>query len=125
MHYPNEELSVSYGLINDIIDNKTIEYYCSTEEGSSGSPILSLKTYKVIGIHYGGSQKFGFNYGTYIKYAIEEFTKYNKNEINIIYKADEESKENIFGKQFVKNNMNNIDLIINGIKYNLISRYKL
>ena len=25
MHYPNEELSVSYGLINDIIDNKTID----------------------------------------------------------------------------------------------------
>ena len=92
MHYPNEVLSVSYGIINDIIDNKTINHYCNTEEGSSGSPILSLKTLKVIGIHYGSSQKNKINYGTFIKYGIDEFNnKYNdikyKNEINIIYKT--------------------------------------
>ena len=34
IHYPNEVLSVSYGIINDIIDNKTINHYCNTEEGS-------------------------------------------------------------------------------------------
>ena len=72
MHYPNEELSASYGLINDIIDNKTIEYYCNTEEGSSGSPILSLKAFKVIGLHYGSSNKNKINYGILIKYAIDE-----------------------------------------------------
>ena len=125
IHYPNEELSVSYGIIKDIIDNKEINHYCRTEEGSSGSPILSLKTFKVIGIHYGGSQTLKINYGTYIKYAIDEFNKYNKKEINIIYKADKEGKENIFGKQFVENNKNNIELIINENKYHLISKYKL
>ena len=56
LHYPNEELRVSYGLTNDLIDNKTINHFCNTEDGSSGSPILSLKTFQVIGIHYGSSQ---------------------------------------------------------------------
>ena len=125
LHYPNEELSVSYGLMNNIIDNMTINHYCNTEEGSSGSPILSLKTFKIIGIHYGSDKNIKFNYGTFIKYAIDEFNKYNKKEINIIYKADKEGKENIFGKQFVENNKNNIELIINENKYHLISKYKL
>ena len=112
LHYPNEELSVSYGLINDVIDNKTINHYCNTEEGSSGSPILSLKTFKVIGIHYGTSQNIKINYGTFINYAIDEFNKYNnkhKNEINIIYKTEKEGEENIFGNRFVENNKNNIE----------------
>ena len=113
IHYPNEELSVSYGLINDLIDNKKIKF---------GSPILSLKTFKVIGIHYGNSHKF-------IKYAIEEFNKLYcsiyKNEINLIYKTNEDREENIFGDDFVKNNKNNIDLIVHGNKNDLIIRYKL
>lgn len=31
--------------------NKNIQHSCSTELGSSGSPILNLLTYKVIGVH--------------------------------------------------------------------------
>ena len=61
--------------MNNIIDNKKICHYCNTGEGSSGSPILSLKTLKVIGIHYGSSQNCGLNYGTFIKYGIDEFKK--------------------------------------------------
>ena len=136
LHYPNEELRVSYGLTNDLIDNKTINHFCNTEDGSSGSPILSLKTFQVIGIHYGGSQnkKIKFNYGTFIKYAIDEFNKIKnnkscnkeyKNEINIIYKVEKEIDENIFGDQFVYNNKNNIELKINGNKSGLIKRCKL
>ena len=127
IHYPKEELSVSYGLIRELVDNKKIEHYCNTEKGSSGGPILSLKTLKVIGIHYGSSLNFIFNYGTFIKYAIDEFNKYNKykNGINIIYKTYKEGEEDIFGKKFVENNKNNIELIINGKKNNLIKRYKL
>ena len=48
-----------------------------------------------------------------------------KNEINIIYNAKEEGVERIFGYTFVENNKNNIELIINGIKIDLISVYKL
>jgi len=75
-------LSVSYGLIKDTIYNNKLEYYCNTEEGSSGSPILSLKTFKVIGIYYGSSKKAKISYGINIKYAIEEFNNKYKNEIN-------------------------------------------
>ena len=128
LHYPNSELSVSYGLINDIIDNKKINNYCNTSKGSLGSPILSLKTFKVIGIHCGiYSIKNELNYGTFIKYAIDEFNKYNKfkDEISIIYKVNEESIQNIFGEEFVKNNKNNIELIINENKNELVKEYKL
>jgi len=130
LHYPNEELSVSYGLINDIKDNKRINHYCNIEKGSSGSPILSLKTFKVLGINCDNSQNLEFNYGIFIKFAIDEFNKYNqfneyKNEINIIYKTEKEGEENIFGDKFVENNKNNIELIINGYKSCLINKYKL
>ena len=127
LHYPKGKLNVSYGLIKDIIDNKKINHYCRTEEGSSGSPILSLETFKIIGIHYGSSQNNIFNYGTFIKYAINLFNnKYKyRNEINIIYETNKEDKENIFGDKFVKNNKNNIELIINGMKYYLMCKYKL
>jgi len=64
----------------------------------------------------------------------------NKNIIKLIYYLDREGevedefgnyidgKEgifNIFGEKFVKNNKNNIDLIINGIKEELVKGYKL
>jgi len=78
LHYPKGKLSVSYGIINDIIDNKKINHKCNTEEGSSGSPILSLETFKVIGIHYGSSQNRRLNYGIFIKYAIDLFNNKNK-----------------------------------------------
>ena len=83
LHYPKGKIYVSYGLINFINNNKTIYHYCNTEEGSSGSPILSLETFKVIGIHcgcYSGSQKL--NYGTFIKYVIDLYNKPKK----ILYK---------------------------------------
>ena len=45
--------------------------------------------------------------------------------MNIIYKTNKEGEENIFGDRFVDNNKNNIELIINGNKNNLIKEYKL
>ena len=84
LHYPKGKLSVSYGLINDIIDNKTIYHKCSTEEGSSGGPILSLETFKVIGIHYGCiKSNINLNNGIFIKYAIALNRKVNKKKYNI------------------------------------------
>ena len=86
LHYPNKRY-VSYGLIKELREYKTIIHYCNTENGASGSPILSLKSNKVIGVHYGGLKE-KYNYGTYIKYAINEFNKkYEnlKNEIDLKY----------------------------------------
>ena len=73
---------VAYGNIKQIQDKKNIYHTCCTEEGSSGSPILSLNNYKVIGIHY-GSYHLGFNKGTLIKHPI--IKKKKKNKLNIIY----------------------------------------
>ena len=86
LHYPKDKKLVSYGLINGIIEGKKINHYCNTEEGSSGSPILSLNNYKIIGVHYGGSNKknIKLNYGTYIKYIINEFNNIYKDEIKNI-----------------------------------------
>ena len=46
-------------------------------------------------------------------------------EINLIYKTEYKSKQKIFGKDFVKNNSINIELIINGNKSKLIEEYEL
>ena len=48
-----EEMFVSYGLLNSI-DGNQISHKCYTKEGASGSPILSLESNEVIGIHKGG-----------------------------------------------------------------------
>lgn len=49
----------------------------------------------------------------------------NKNEINLLYHTSQKGKDKIFGKTFVENNKNNIDLIINGNKELLIDEYFL
>ena len=49
-------------------------HYCSKDNGSSGSPILNLKNNKVIGIHKGtGDEKKNYNYGTLLKYPLNDF----------------------------------------------------
>ena len=79
IQYPEGELSVSYGLINCIYENKRYNFghKCTTKEGSSGSPILNKKN-KLIGIHKEGKDKFNCNKGTFLNYPIKEFIqKYN------------------------------------------------
>ena len=77
---------VSYGLSIGNIDNFEIKHKCSTEHGSSGSPILNLANNKVIGIHKQGS-KFNFNMGTILKFPLNDFfnliNKENNDEANI------------------------------------------
>jgi len=143
LHYPRDKLLVSYGLMKDILEGKKINHYCNTEDGSSGSPILSLNNYKVIGVHYGGSKNknIKLNFGTFIKYAINEFYNRNKNEnkikynqynkvtttkeILIQYKMGIKDKIRIFGDTFVKNNKSNFQMIINDKNYELDSFYKI
>ena len=128
LHHKREKRVVSYGLMNDILEGKKIRHHCNTEEGSSGSPILSLSNFKVIGVHYGyeKSQNFKFNYGTFIQYAINEFkNKCETNEIIIKYKIGKENKIRIFGDEFVKNNKASFQMIINDKNYNLDSFYNI
>ena len=75
LNYPKgENILVSFGSLEDI-ENYNINHLCSTEPGSSGSPILSLKSFKLIGVHIGGHKKYNYNKGLFIKYAIDEFIK--------------------------------------------------
>ena len=102
VHYPKGELSVSYGVIKDIIDEKRINHLCSTEEGSSGSPILSLKTLKIIGIHCGGFDNSKFNSGIFIRYAIKEFIENN-------FKAYGETKIILNNNRINQNSNHNVN----------------
>ena len=104
MQYPNgQKSSFSLGTIKRI-NNDIIQHKCSTEFGSSGSPILNLSNYKVIGVHKLGT-KLNFNEGISIKYIIEEFNKFNHNIL-------EKNKNNI--KNSEVNNCNS-NLIIKNI----------
>ena len=98
LHYLlGNNICVSYGLLNRI--NKCdIMHLCSTDNGSSGSPILNLENNKVIGIHKQSSTKFNYNKGTLLKYPLNDIIKkYNKNNIN-------EIKTNIIINE-IKNNI--------------------
>ena len=79
----------SIGLIFNIKENE-IYHSCNTDNGSSGSPILSLKTNKVIGVHFGSSKNFQFNLGSLIIYAIKEFNKTYYKKSNSIMKIKNE-----------------------------------
>ena len=121
LQYPNfEKTCVGYGVLKTI-DNNNIKHLCCTEKGSSGSPILNLKTYKVIGIHKNHSEKY--NCGTFLKIPIEQlntnnemisFKQFKKNYYYDIYFTDKgNGKENN-----LNNNENNYFYFNNDINYN-------
>ena len=102
LQYPNgKNACVSYGLLTKI-DKYDIIHKCSTESGSSGSPILNLENNKVIGIHKKGFDKLNYNKGRLLKFPLNDFIEKN-NEIIII-----------------KNENNKDNKIINPIKENTI-----
>ena len=80
LHYLLEnDICVPYGILNRI-SKYDIIHLCSTDNGSSGSPILNLENNKVIGIHKEVSINFNFNKGTLLKYPLNcIIKKYNKN----------------------------------------------
>ena len=85
IQYPKGNLSVSYGVIENVIENKAYEFLhkCSTERGSSGSPILNIDNNKIIGIHQ-GAYRNKFNKGVFLNYPIKEFIKkYHKEIVDI------------------------------------------
>ncbi len=134
LHYPgNKTASISYGVIKkgDLTNDYEIYHYCSTEKGSSGSPILSLIDQKVIGIQKERGN-FNFNKGTFLKYPIEEFISKNQNNLNVtneiklrllIWKLDENEPysflDNTEKRLFLKElNGSNVEIFINSKKYN-------
>ena len=83
LHYPgNEEkaqISFGEGIKKIREDNDDIMHKCHTDSGSSGSPILCAATNKVIGIHRGGFKRQDDNYGTFLKFPLNELMGKNKN----------------------------------------------
>ena len=112
------EACVSYGILNKI-KNYEIIHKCSTDIGSSGSPILNLKNNKVIGIHKGAQNHTkDFNYGTLLKYPLNDFINKNKirnNSINLKKTKNNLINQNkkrniIIGEIYINKNNINIDI---------------
>ena len=97
----DSEFSVGYieGISND---KDTIQHTCSSQPGSSGSPILDYTTCKVVGIHKGSHKHKNCNVGTFIKKPLEKFYEENKNKLDD--RKNEEKEIKIESK--VKNNEN-------------------
>ena len=87
IQYPKGNLSVSYGILDNIYKDKkyNFNHKCFTEGGSSGSPILNLNN-KIIGIHKEGTYN-KYNMGTFLNYPIKEFIKLNYDKNKIITKS--------------------------------------
>ena len=78
LHHPNaEEAKVSFGKGIEEVNDYDIKHLCHTESGSSGGPILSRITNKVIGIHK-GSIGNKYNIGTFLKFPLNELKNQNK-----------------------------------------------
>ena len=119
LNYPKgKDIVVSYGLLKNM-ENEYLYHLCSTEVGSSGSPIISLDSFKLIGIHIGYSKTNKCNQGLFIKYAIDEFNKLENN----ILKKEKNTLNKISINEINNNSLlnlnNNIPAITNydlGIK---------
>ena len=101
LQYPNnEKVSVSYGIIKaiDLVNNHNITHLCSTDKGSSGSPILNLLTNKLIGIHKGANNNHNFNKGILLIYPFKGFISKIKKNVNKKVK----SKKMILNTSFKK-----------------------
>ena len=107
IHYPNGlKSSYSHNIIK-YIENDIIFHKCATEFGSSGSPILNLQNFKVMGIHTGTIAKF--NKGLVIKKPIEGFNQKIQaikqkiqNELNIFKKGISKNEISLSLKVFKK-----------------------
>ena len=89
LHHPNaEEAKVSFGKGIEEVNDYDIKHLCHTEPGSSGGPILSKITNKVIGIHK-GSIGNKYNIGTFLKLPLNQLMYKEKvsNNIYNIYSA--------------------------------------
>ena len=108
IHYLENEVFVSYSVLGTLWTPKklgvpVITHFCNTISGSSGSPILSLQSFKIIGIHRGAFDNG--NFGTLMKDAIEEFKKSQINNKNP--KVNNKKNNNNFNLNNINNNILN------------------
>ena len=89
------------------IQKKGIIHNCNTDSGSSGSPIISLDSNKVIGIHCGNCKKESFNFGILIKFVINSFQSTFK-KLKTTKKYEKRNINNIKNSPISKNKPNKI-----------------
>ena len=79
LHFPKgEEAHISYGCGIEKIHEYEISHKCITDSGSSGGPILNKLNNKIIGIHRGCYNRRNYNFGTLLKYPLNELSKKNE-----------------------------------------------
>ena len=84
IHYPGGTNVYTNNGITQRVEIKhkyTIYHLCSTDSGSSGSPLCNLNSFKVIAIHKGCIDSKNVNVGTLLKKPIDELIEFNKKEI--------------------------------------------
>jgi len=92
----NQKAAVSYG-ITKFYNDVSIMYLCSTDGGSSGSPILKIDSNEVIGVHRRYHKTLNCNVGSLLRQSINEYL----NNINNI------EKTNVHDDSLKENNNNN------------------
>ena len=87
-------MTVSFGIIKGRDEKKifNFKHFCSTEFGSSGSPILNVSNNKVIGIHKKRGKEF--NIGLFAHESIKNFMNKYNDEKNKKYKINEIISDN-------------------------------
>ena len=123
IQYPNgKKMEIKGGYIHDI--GFQITHSAWTDKGSSGSPIILLRDFKVIGIHKSYSDYLKKNLGSDIKSIIENI---NQNYIISEYyiKNNDLGKEiKIFNDKYSESFEKYCNLKLNGKKINLCNRFK-
>ena len=95
LQFPQKEIEHASGKILEIINNNSFIHNIDTIKGSSGSPIISVNTEKVIGIHKGGDKEDKINYGSFIGEIFKN---------NLLNK-----EENLFNDSKIKSNLKPIE----------------
>ena len=113
LHFPKGgEAHISYGCGIEKINEYEIMHKCNTDSGSSGGPILNKLNNKIIGIHRGYYTRKNYNYGTLLKYPLNELSrksvekyevskKNQKNGIKLILKDTFDRKSFIVPSLFI------------------------
>ena len=88
LQYPKfkeiQKPAVSFGILQKRLYAKKNEFIhtCSTEQGSSGAPILNLSNFKIIGMHKQDKANGKDNIGVFLNFIIKDFIgKYNNRKV--------------------------------------------
>ena len=82
LEYVKGELNYSTGILSNTDENNKVllRHTCGTGIGSTGSPILNVKTNRVIGIHLSKVMNKSYGLGTFLNYLLKEFISLHKNQ---------------------------------------------